>query len=54
MATDARGLVTLTGILNSVLTYLPNIFVAILIVLAGAFVANLVARLVRGVRPPPR
>lgn len=48
IAVNALGLTEITVFLNSVLAYLPNIFVAILILIIGALLANVVAGLVRG------
>jgi len=47
-ALDALALPTITGYLNLVLGYLPRVFVAFLIVVVGALIANLVAAAVRG------
>lgn len=49
MAVDSLGLTQVTAFINSVLSYLPNVFVAILILIIGALLANVVAGLVRGV-----
>src|SRR2546421_4066307 len=42
-ALDALALPTITGYLNLVLGYLPRLFVAFLIVVVGALIANVVA-----------
>jgi len=47
-ALDALALPTITGYLNLVLGYLPRLFVAFLIVVVGALIANVVAGAVRG------
>lgn len=48
-ATDALGLTTITNILNELIAYLPNVFVAILVLFLGALAATFVADIVRGV-----
>ncbi|MGZ3674138.1 MAG: mechanosensitive ion channel family protein [Ktedonobacterales bacterium] len=48
IAVSSLGLTEITAFVNSVLAYLPNIFVAILILIIGALLANVVAGLVRG------
>jgi mechanosensitive ion channel-like protein len=48
MAVNSLGLTDITVFINSVLAYLPNVFVAILILIVGALIANVVAGLVRG------
>jgi len=47
-AATALGFVQLTVILNDVLAFLPRIVVAIIILLVGALVGNLLAQIVRG------
>jgi len=47
-AIDALGLPAVSNLLNTVIGYLPNVFVAILVLLLGTLVAILVADLVRG------
>lgn len=47
-AVNALGLPTITAYLNAVLGYLPNVFAAILILIVGAWLANVVAEIVRG------
>lgn len=46
LAVDNLGLTAITAFINSLLGYLPNIFVAILILIIGALIANLVADVV--------
>ncbi len=48
IAFNSLGLTEITVFLNSVLAYLPNIFVAILILIIGMLLANVVAGIVRG------
>jgi hypothetical protein len=48
MAVNALGLVEISAFINAVLAYIPNIFVAILILIVGALLANVVAGVVRG------
>jgi hypothetical protein len=48
MAVDALGLTQITAFINAVLGYIPNIFVAILILIIGALLANVVADIVKG------
>ncbi|HEU5438585.1 MAG TPA: mechanosensitive ion channel domain-containing protein [Ktedonobacterales bacterium] len=48
MAVNSLGLVAVTAFINSVLAYIPNVFVAILILIVGALLANVVAGAVRG------
>jgi len=47
-ALDALGLPTITAYLNLLVGYIPRLFVAFLIVVAGALIANVVAGAVRG------
>lgn len=47
-ATDALGLPAVSNILNSLVAYLPNVFVAILVLFLGTLVATFVADIVRG------
>lgn len=46
-ATDILGLNEVTGFLQLVISYIPNIIVAVLILLAGAAIANFMQKLVR-------
>ena len=48
MAFNALELTQITNYINAILGYLPNVFAAILIVVIGALIANLVADIVRG------
>lgn len=48
IALNALGLTEITAFVNAVLAYLPNIFIAILILVLGALLANVVAGIVRG------
>lgn len=47
-ATDALGLPTVSNILNTLVAYIPNVFVAILVLFLGTLAATFVADLVRG------
>lgn len=47
-AVDALGLTAVSNILNQVIAYIPNVFVAILILLLGTFAATIAADVVRG------
>ncbi|HLH60998.1 MAG TPA: mechanosensitive ion channel [Ktedonobacteraceae bacterium] len=47
-ATDALGLPSVSNILNTLVAYIPNVFVAILVLFLGALLATFVADLVRG------
>jgi len=47
-ALNALALPTITAYLNLVLGYLPRVFAAVLIVIVGALIANVVAAAVRG------
>src|SRR2546421_11194624 len=47
-AFNALSLPTITAYINALLAYLPRLFVAFLIVVAGALIANVVAGAVRG------
>ncbi|MFL5706020.1 MAG: mechanosensitive ion channel family protein [Ktedonobacteraceae bacterium] len=47
-AADALGLPAVSNILNQLLAYIPNVFVAILVLFLGALAATVVADLVRG------
>lgn len=46
-ASDILGLAAFSEFLRQVLLYIPNIFIAVLIMLAGVVVANFLARVVR-------
>ncbi len=47
-AVDTLGISAVSNILNQIIAYIPNVFVAILILLIGAFVATIAADVVRG------
>src|SRR5579859_43578 len=47
-AVDALGLTAVSALLGQVVGYIPNVFVAILVLFLGTLVATLVADLVRG------
>lgn len=47
-AADALGLPAVSNILNSIVAFIPNVFVAILILFLGALLATFVADIVRG------
>lgn len=47
-AADALGVPTVSNILNALVDYIPNVFVAILVLFLGTLAATVVADLVRG------
>lgn len=47
-AADALGLPAVSNVLNTLVAFLPNVFVAILVLFLGALAATVVADLVRG------
>ena len=47
-AADALGVPTVSNILNALIAYIPNVFVAILVLFLGTLAATVVADLVRG------
>src|SRR2546430_772936 len=47
-ATNALGLTAVSGILNAMIAYIPNVFVAILVLFLGTLAATFVADIVRG------
>jgi len=47
-AADALGLPTVSNILNTLVAYIPNVFVAVLVLFLGTLAATVVADLVRG------
>jgi hypothetical protein len=47
-AVDALGLTAVSNILNALIAYIPNVFVAVLVVFLGLLAANLVTDIVRG------
>ncbi len=53
-AADSLGLTSVSNVLNQILGYLPNVFVAILILFLGTLAATVVADLIRGVTSSAR
>lgn len=47
-AAQVLGMPQVTAVINNIVLYLPNVFVAVLIVVVGAMLARVVAGLVRG------
>lgn len=47
-AADALGVPAVSNILNTLVAYIPNVFVAILVLFLGTLAATVVADLVRG------
>lgn len=47
-ATDALGLPAVSNVLNQLVAYIPNVFVAIIVLFLGTLLATVVADLVRG------
>jgi len=47
-AVDALGLTTVSNILNQIIAYIPNVFVAILVLFLGTLAATFVADIIRG------
>jgi hypothetical protein len=47
-ATNALGLTAVSGILNTLIAYIPNVFVAILVLFLGTLAATFVADIARG------
>jgi len=47
-ATNALGLTAVSGILNTLIAYIPNVFVAILVLFLGTLAATFVPDIVRG------
>jgi len=47
-AVDALGLTAVSGVLNTLVAYIPNVFVAILVLFLGTLLATVVADIVRG------
>jgi mechanosensitive ion channel-like protein len=47
-AVDALGLTSVSGILNTLIAYIPNVFVAILVLFLGTLAATFVSEIVRG------
>src|SRR2546421_8476541 len=48
-AVDSLGLTTVSNILNQIIAYIPNVFVAIVVLFLGTLAATFVADIVRGV-----
>lgn len=48
IAVDALGLVQITAFINAVLGFIPDVFVAILILIVGSLLANVLAGAIRG------
>jgi Conserved TM helix/Mechanosensitive ion channel len=48
LALNALGLVEISGFLNAVLGYIPNVLAAVLVIVIGALLATVVADVVRG------
>lgn len=48
-AVDALGLTTVSGLLTTLVAYIPNVFVAILVLFLGTLAATFVSDIVRGV-----
>ncbi len=46
-AVDALGLTSVSGILNTLIAYIPNVFVAIIVLFLGTLAANFVADIVQ-------
>lgn len=53
-AAESLGLTSVTSILNQLIAYIPNVFVAILILFLGALIATVVADIVRGLTATTR
>ncbi len=47
-AVDSLGLTTVSNILNTIIAYIPNVFVAIIVLFLGTLAASFVADIVRG------
>ena len=47
-AVEALGLTSVSNVLNAIIAYLPNVFVAVLVLFLGALIANFFADIVRG------
>lgn len=48
MALDSLQLTAITGFIHNLLDYIPNVFVAILILIVGSLVAHVVADIIKG------
>src|SRR5260370_3532577 len=53
-AADALGVPAVSNILSQLVAYIPNVFVAILVLFLGALTATVVADLVRGATASPK
>ncbi|WP_052890146.1 mechanosensitive ion channel family protein [Thermogemmatispora carboxidivorans] len=53
-AVDALGLSTVSNILNELIAYIPNVFVAVLVLFLGLLAASVVADIVRGLTATTR
>src|SRR5947209_5764414 len=53
-ATDALGIPTVSAVLSGLVAYIPNVFVAILVLFLGTLAATFVADIVRGVTATAR
>jgi hypothetical protein len=53
-ATDALGIPTVSAVLSGLVAYIPNVFVAILVLFLGTLAATFVADIVRGVTATTR
>jgi hypothetical protein len=53
-ALESLGLTSVTSILNQLIAYIPNVFVAVLILFLGALIATVVADIVRGLTATTR
>ncbi|MBX5450690.1 mechanosensitive ion channel family protein [Thermogemmatispora sp.] len=53
-AVDALGLSTVSNILNELIAYIPNVFVAVLVLFLGLLAASVVGDIVRGVTATTR
>lgn len=47
-AVDALGLTTISNILNQIIAFIPNVFVAILVLFLGTLLATFIADIIRG------
>lgn len=47
-AVDSLGLTTVSNILNSIIAYIPNVFVAIIVLFLGTLLATFISDIVRG------
>ncbi|HLJ36747.1 MAG TPA: hypothetical protein VKU38_24025 [Ktedonobacteraceae bacterium] len=47
-AVDSLGLTTVSNILNSIIAYIPNVFVAVIVLFLGTLLATFISDIVRG------